>query len=61
MDLQTPHLKMNELDGYLAGEYETQEDGDRQLAVTKEDDVKKIRVGWMLKEEPEKRFSLLKC
>ena len=54
MDLQIPHLKMNELDGYLAGEYQTQEDGDGQLAVTKEDDVKKIRVGWMLKEEPEK-------
>ena len=48
MDLQIPHLKMNELDGYLAGEYETQEDGDGQLAVTEEDDVEQVWVGGVL-------------
>ena len=48
-------LRVNELDVcYLAGEYETQEDGDGQLTVAKEDDVKQIRVSWMLKEEPKK-------
>ena len=39
---------------YLAGEYETEEDGDGELAVTEEDDVEEVRVGWVLQEKPAK-------
>ena len=49
---------MNFPNVYLAGEYQTQKDGYSELTVTEEDDVKKIWVGWMLKEEP-KQYSLL--
>ena len=45
---------------YLARENETQQDGYRQLTVAKEDYIEQIRVGWMLKEEPEKK-SFMKC
>ena len=38
----------------LAGEYETEQDGDGQLAVTEEDDVEEVRVGWVLQEKPAK-------
>ena len=43
------------LSTYLARENETQQDGYRQLTVAKEDYIEQIRVGWMLKEEPEKK------
>ena len=38
----------------LAGEYETEQDGDGQLAVTEEDDVEEVRVGGVLQEKPAK-------
>ena len=37
---------------YLAGKDETEQDGYCQLTVAKEDDVKQIWVGRLLKEEP---------
>ena len=36
----------------LAGEYETEQDGDGELAVTEEDDVEEVRVGGVLQEKP---------
>ena len=41
------------INSYLAGEYETEQDGDGELAVAKEDDVEEVRVGWVLQEKPE--------
>ena len=38
---------------HLAGEYETEQDGDGQLAVTEEDDVEQVWVGGVLQEKPE--------
>ena len=37
---------------HLAGEYEAEEDGDGELAVTEEDDVEQVRVGGVLQEKP---------
>ena len=45
---------------YLAGEYETEQDGDGELAVTEEDDVEEVRVGWVLQEKPAKIFHIIK-
>ena len=37
---------------YLTGKYEAKEDSDCELAVAEEDDVEKVRVGWVLEEKP---------
>ena len=36
----------------LAGEDETEQDGDGELAVAEEDDVEEVRVGGVLQEKP---------
>lgn len=41
------------LTSHLAGEYQAEEDGDSQLAVTEEDDVEQVWVGGVLQEKPE--------
>ena len=43
---------------YLAGEYETEQDGDGELAVTEKDDIEEVRVGWVLQEKPAKIFQI---
>ena len=42
---------------YLAGKDEAEEDGDGELAVTEEDDVQQVRVGWVLQEKPKQNNS----
>lgn len=37
---------------YLTSKYETQKKGDRELSITKENDVQKIRISRLLKEKP---------
>ena len=39
---------------YLTGKYEAKEDSDCELTVAEEDDVEKVRVGWVLEEKPGK-------
>ena len=43
------------LTAYLGCKNETEENCDCQLAVTKEDDVQKIRIGRMLKKKPKNK------
>ena len=43
---------------YLAGEYETEQDSDGELAVTEKDDIEEVRVGWVLQEKPAKIFQI---